>query len=223
MFNNQEIIKRQKEVFDKISKVFDESRIDPWIEILNIVEPSDRIVDLGCGCGSNAKYIFSKSRKQYVGIDISIEMLKKMKTVLNNDHKLDLINADIRYIPLRDKCSDITTCIAAIHHIPSRDYRIKALKEVARITNYRAVISVWRIENICRLRRYLRIRDRDFIVYWSWKLNEKLERFYHLYAKCEIIDEILELQDYRFRLIMYFTYIRKGYINDVIVLDFHVS
>ncbi len=218
MINNQEIIRKVKESFDKISKIFNKSRRDEWYEILRLIPDNvDKIVDVGCGCGANALAISRKCRRQYVGIDISLEMLKQLKNLLNNDSRLDIVNSDIRYLPLRNSICDIATCIATLHHIPTREWRIESIRELVRISRNAVLITVWRVENVEKL-RCLKLRDNDYIVYWSWSLDRKVERFYHMYSKLEIIEEIEHVKSNKLRIIIYFPYIRRGYLNDVVMI-----
>ncbi|TKJ24986.1 MAG: hypothetical protein CEE42_08995 [Promethearchaeota archaeon Loki_b31] len=70
------------------------------------------IVDLGCGSGFSSE-ILVDSGHRVIGIDILIDMLSKAKTKkknLENKKNLELILADINYLPLRK---------ASINHIIS--------------------------------------------------------------------------------------------------------
>jgi len=73
------------------------------------------IVDLGCGSGFSSEILVDSSHgcHRVIGIDILIDMLSKAKTkkkISENKKNLELILADINYLPLRK---------ASINHIIS--------------------------------------------------------------------------------------------------------
>jgi len=210
-----------KESYEKIAQVFDESRTRPWRDILNILEKVDKsngkIIDVGCGSGANAEYLYNKYRERYVGVDISLNMLKKLKQKLGN---VDLICGDVINLPIRDRAGSTITCIATIHHLSTREDRIRAIGELCRIckNNAHILISVWRIESKEAMRRYIELTSQDVLVPWSWKLDERVERYYHLYSNNEIMDEIHICKlIYRYNIkIIVRTIVRIGrFLNDV--------
>ncbi|NPB01014.1 MAG: class I SAM-dependent methyltransferase [Crenarchaeota archaeon] len=216
--------KRVKESYEKIAQVFDESRTRPWkglVEVLDkIANHGVRLIDVGCGSGANARYLYERYREKYVGVDISLNMLKKLKECVGD---IDLICGDISSLPIRDRAANIVTCIATIHHLSTKKDRVQALGELCRISREgsHVVILVWRIESKSSLRRYVEISDQDIILPWTWKLREKVERYYHLYTANEILEEahLCKIRyRYNIRIIMR-NIVRIGrFLNDLIII-----
>ena len=74
-------ISRNKKIIEKINKYFKE------YEMLSIA-------DLGCGTGSNYRYLYPKLKKKqsWDMIDISFESIKEFKKRTNNKNKIININ-----------------------------------------------------------------------------------------------------------------------------------
>jgi len=210
-----------KESYEKIAQIFNESRRRPWHEALRLVEiegDTGLTVDAGCGSGANAEYLIKRLRTRYVGIDVCFNMLKNLKKRCG---EINVICGDIRMLPVRDNIATVVTCIATLHHIPSRENRIRAIYEMCRILRKsgRLVLTVWRVESKNRIRRYITLSsDSDLIVPWSWKLNNKVERYYHLYTRNELSEEIHKAKlIYRLSIRIVVSSVLKvgGYLNDV--------
>jgi len=77
------------------------------------------ILDLGCGTGFSSETLLENGFR-VVGIDILIDMLsiaRDKKKFLPNNKNLDLILADINYLPLKIKSIDNLISISAINFI----------------------------------------------------------------------------------------------------------
>lgn len=84
----------------------------------------DLILDAGCGYGRFSIPLASRC-KRVVAIDLSESMLKRLKrncTIfrLNN---IDIIRADLRFLPFRPECFDKVICWSTIYYIPRRYWR----------------------------------------------------------------------------------------------------
>ena len=64
-------------------------------------------------------------------------------------NRVELMKADLESLPMDDKKFDACIMIAALHHLPDRDSRIRALDEAWRCTRPygKAQISVWRVRS----------------------------------------------------------------------------
>ncbi len=222
---NINLKKKVKESYEKIAQAFDESRTRPWENIVGIVERIGKhklkIIDVGCGSGANAEYLYNIYREGYVGLDISLNMLRKLKQKLRN---IDLICGEICNLPIRDEVAHIVTCIATIHHLSTREERTRAIGELCRISKRGShiLISVWRIESKEAIRRYIELSKQDVLVPWSWKLNERVERYYHLYSNNELLEEthICKVKYIHNIKVILRGIIRIGkYFNDVIMIS----
>ncbi len=209
-------LKEVKEAFEEIAKVFTESRQEPWKEILTLIEHSQGpVLDAGCGCGANAVYIAKISKQNYVGLDITINMLKKLRQIID----VDTVAGDLTRLPFRDSSFRVVTCIATLHHVAAREERIRAIKEIVRVLKKggQALITVWSRSVIKNLRDYI---DKGEIVLipWSWRLNKKIYRVYHLYTDKELIEEVDEAT-HRIKIVVYGRYIRKRFENYITLLQ----
>ncbi len=221
---NRILKEKVKESYERIAQIFEESRTKPWVNILKLVIGSvseeGRIVDLGCGSGANARYLYNTFRERYVGVDISFNMVRNLKNAFRN---IDVICGDLRMIPLRDGSAEASVCIATLHHIPGRDSRASAIYEIYRILRpgSEALITVWRIESKDSLARYVELSHSDILLPWKWKLEESVERFYHLYSKNEILEEIhysKVLHKNNMKIITSVTLKIGRYLNDVVII-----
>ncbi|MFQ6051161.1 MAG: class I SAM-dependent methyltransferase [Candidatus Hydrothermarchaeota archaeon] len=129
-----------KEALDR--KINLNSIIKPLIEFSGIRD-GDRIVDLGCGTGTLAIAIaeLNKNTKIY-GIDISRESLRVAKKIivdLGLENAINLIEADIDFMPFLDNFFDLVVSQATINLLPDK---MKAFNEISRITRKGGTIVI---------------------------------------------------------------------------------
>jgi malonyl-CoA O-methyltransferase len=101
------------------------------------------VVDAGCGSGRYMLHALRRGAARVVGADLSPEMLDRARAELGGSHRaetprdradapyIELIQASIEALPLRDQCADLTVCGLTIGHLPSLE---PALAELQRIT-----------------------------------------------------------------------------------------
>jgi len=114
-----------------------------------------------------------------------------------------LMEGDLEELPLDDGVLDLCLMIAALHHLPDRKARIRALEEAYRVTadGGSLQVSVWTWDQERFREQHLsRIEGRrepdehdgplsgDFMV--PWKKGEEAIRFYHLYGPGELEEEV---------------------------------
>lgn len=98
--------------------------------LMNFINPSDKIIDIGCGTGVHASLIF-KNGFDIDGLDLNNEMLEIAKTRLNSNFYLQNI-LDINI----DKKYDVTiSMFAVINHLKSIDELEKCLSNLKGILN----------------------------------------------------------------------------------------
>jgi len=94
------------------------------------------IVDLGCGTGFSTEILLERGFK-VIGIDVLYDMLSKVKTKKNymkNQNNLELILADINYLPLRNSSINHALSISAYNFITYKAESIRDKKKIANNT-----------------------------------------------------------------------------------------
>lgn len=190
MMDRKGIIK----VFDDIAEEFDRTRKKAWKSIEDVAPfHESMILDLGAGNGRNSKYMASKGAKQIVAADASIKMLKVLLSNLNEEERevIDVVRCDALYLPFKPLIFDKVVYIATIHHIPTREARLKSLEEVHRILKRDGLLLVtaWARFQLRFLKKmptmikmYLKGHEfGDLFVPWKDKM-----RFYHLFTLREL-------------------------------------
>ena len=204
-----------QETWDTIAQSFDKTRSKPWkqcTDFINTLSKNDIVGDIGCGNGRHLILLANQCKKT-IALDVSKKLLQiSQKRVIKNKLKnVNFIHSDAVDIPLKNNSLDTMIFIASLHNISGKENRIHALQEIKRILkkNGKAQISVWsRWQDRYRkqfLKEYFAYKKNkefgDTTIYWRHHgLN--IPRFYHLYSKKEIIDdikkanlEILDIQD----------------------------
>ena len=171
-----------KEVYEKIAENFSDKRYSKWDwveEFLDQFPVNSLVYDIGCGSGRNI-------RPGMLGVDNCDNFLK-----ISNSNGKDVIKGDMTQLPLDDKTGIGIICIAAFHHLFTREARMKALLEFKRVLKIGAkiMISVWSINqthsNETKGNRKLKFHYGDNIVPWNNK-GTIYERYYYIFENEEI-------------------------------------
>ncbi|XP_075055089.1 putative tRNA methyltransferase 9B [Mixophyes fleayi] len=159
-------------VYEKIAPYFNDKRYKAWPnvqEFLLAQEPGSLIADVGCG---NGKYLHINSQAFKVGCDYSISLAEAAR-----NQGYEIIVCDGLQLPYRDGCFDAVLSIAVIHHFSTKERRIRAIKEMARILRVggQMMIYVWAMEQERR-----KFEKQDLLIPWnmetsSQNISEKLE------------------------------------------------
>ena len=193
-----EILNQIKEFYNKASESFSSTRQRIWPEfevlIKKLLKDKEKVLDFGCGNGRFSE-IFKKT--QYIGVDISsklIDMAQK-KYPRKKFLVIDGLN-----LPFKDNFFDLVIAIAVFHHIPSKELRIKVLKEIKRVLKNNGILflSVWylldkpHIWKLILKLAFKKIFKKDktdfFDVYLPWQ--NKYLRYFHLFSKRSLKKEI---------------------------------
>ena len=171
-----------KNVYDQISKSFDNTRYRPWTCVESFLDniPAGSVIgDIGCGNGKNMLY---KKDCTNIGCDFSKNLVSIcLKKGLN------VIHGDILNIPFKDNTFDYTICIAVLHHLSTNEKREKAIKELQRITkqNGKILILVWALEQEKDSRR--KFTKQENLVDWKDNKGNLLgKRYYYVFKKNEL-------------------------------------
>ena len=175
-----------KETYEKISDSFDKTRYKVWPcveKFLDSIEPSKYGLDVGCGNGKNMIY---RTDLKLKGIDNCVSFVKKCIS-----KKLDVEIGDMLALPFEDNTFDFVYCIAALHHLKTKDLRIQAIQEMIRVCKPtgKIFILVWAFEQEPDSKR--KFKTQDVFVPWKDVVHNTIShRFYHVYVKNELEKEV---------------------------------
>jgi len=177
-----------REVYDKIAPHFDVSRQRIWNSVklfLNSLNSDATVLDLGCGNGKNMLY---RKNLKIRGIDNSKELIK----ICKRKH-LDVSEASITDIPFKENEFDNMLCIATYHHLDNDTDRKKALKEMYRCLKPGGtiLITVWALEQ--HEGSTFSFTKTDEMVPWTTTEGDVFYRYYHIYKKGALEEEINQL------------------------------
>jgi len=199
----QYLIKKTKNDYEKIAEFFSLKRRFFWPElkkIKNYIKDGDKVLDWGCGHG-RLLLLLKDKKINYIGIDTSPKILKIAK---KNFPEYNFKTLDRLSLPFSDYLFNVICCIAAIHHIPSKSFRLKLLKEFKRVLKkdgfliltswyfYKGMKKIvskymfkWVLNKIFRRETDLDFKD----LFIPWK-NEKgksiTNRYFHAFTKREL-------------------------------------
>jgi len=196
---------RVRETYERIAASFAPTRREPWPEVVAFVDSlssGSRVLDVGCGNGRHMTALAERGHA-VIGVDFSRRLLslgREAAMAKNWASRVEWIEADADALPLRADAFDACICIAVLHHLPRREDRIAALREVRRVlaAGGRAFVSVWaldqpRFRDAVEKRRSMEPSSGgDTTVPWTLPDGTTVERFYHLFQEGELEPLIIE-------------------------------
>jgi tRNA (uracil-5-)-methyltransferase TRM9 len=197
-----------RSTYDKIAESYAAARTQPWPEVLdfiNEVPAGDLVLDVGCGHGRHSRPL-ALTGHRVVGIDLSRRLLsigKKSTTKSREFQTIEWIAAEATALPFPDGIFDEALSIAVLHHLPTREDRVRALEEMRRVLRAggTAFVTVWSIEHP-RVAELLGGRPKKPDVEIPWRLPDGsvVSRPYHLFREGELGESVIEsgLQGERF-------------------------
>jgi SAM-dependent methyltransferase len=209
--------------YDNIADDYDSKRKKPWIPLKDFLfflsknryTFKGNCIDLGCANGRHFE-IFKNSNNKIIGIDNSSALLKLALKRLKSSkqyskielNRIQLILADLKFIPIRTHSIQNVFSVATIHHVKEQQERAKVIKRLFDLLQEDGylLITVWRIWHKRVKKHFIidwvkRINPRykhqqkrvglkefgDKYVPWTFtRKNETFYRFYHFFSKKEI-------------------------------------
>ncbi len=189
------LINKTREDYNLISEDFSRTRPRIWEEIKflfdDYIKAGDRVLDVGSGNGRYCDLVKEKGAV-YSGLDNSEGLVAMAKEL---HPSFDFIIGDGLVLPFFNNFFDKIYAIAFLHHIPSKELRLKFLNSAKRALKPGGllIITVWKFherKEIFLLLKYtllklLRISKLDFKdIFEPWA--NKTERYYHWFSKSEL-------------------------------------
>lgn len=190
--------------YEEIAEDVEERRQIPWTDIIDFEKTLPRgrtVLELGCGSGRNAVH-FALAGHRVIAIDFARGMLGQTASRAKGNSvagSVNLIQADVAAPPIKDSSVDVCLFVASLHHLPTRQERVRSLEQIRRFLRPegKAFISVWAFEQ----RRFQRILERhklkkegfgDVLIPIRSKDGQAIRRFYHLFVEGELEQLIAE-------------------------------
>lgn len=137
------IVRREREIRDREARSYDSHRArDSYHRLVEdaitfgMLElgHDDVVVDVGCGTGRHLLELLRVSAR-VIGIDHSAEMLAIARERIDpqDAERLELYEADLRALPLEDAVADKVACFETLQHLPTQEFRLGAVRELARV------------------------------------------------------------------------------------------
>ncbi|KAM8940467.1 putative tRNA methyltransferase 9B [Pelodytes ibericus] len=146
-------------VYENTAPYFNEVQSKAWPKVRQFLldqKPGSLVVDIGCGTG---KYLSVNSNIYNLGCDYCEPLVE-----IARNNNLEVMVSDNLNLPFRDKCFDTVISIGVIHHFSTKQRRIRAIKEMARILHPggQIMLYVWAMEQKSR-----RFEKQDVFVPWN--------------------------------------------------------
>lgn len=194
-----ELLEKVRGDYDEIADAFSASRTDLWPEMerfRDFVKAGDRILDIGCGNG-RAYQLFKGLAIEYEGLDASA------KLIAHANEKIHEMLATFRVgpmtaMPYEQGEFDVVMAVAVLHHVPSREYRLAALREAHRVlkpggwllmTNWDRWKPRYAKEHLAAAtKKLLGLSPYDFKdIFIKWdRGGKRLYRYYHAFTRGEL-------------------------------------
>ena len=171
-------------MYDDIAHHFCNTRIYQWNWVKNYLENIEKksiVYDIGCGNGRNMQC----QGIHFLGVDNCKDFLSICRS-----KNLNVLEADMTDIPLRDNSADAIICIAAFHHLKTEEERVKTMLEFKRLVapGGSILLSVWSKIQPEKTRRTFEHYG-DTLVPWN-KYGKVYQRYYYIF-KIEELKKII--------------------------------
>jgi len=112
------------------ANMMDMEQLDKLLEVLNLTS-ENRVLDLACGVGRIAEYIFDVTHARVLGIDIATTAIKRaQERTREKKDRVEFQVGDINDLPLDLVDVDTVIGIAALHYIEDLDKIISQIKKI---------------------------------------------------------------------------------------------
>lgn len=182
---------------------------------VDYVREGEKVLDVGCGDGQTYERLRAK-KARYAGVDLSEELIAAAREKWKGTDA-EFAVGDLMGLPVEDGAFDAALAVAVLHHIPSREYRVRALRELARAVRKGGYVFItswnlwqpkyWHALVHQRLGRRNGWDRGDLLISWRKPL---FPRFYHVFT----MKEMRELCAEAGLEIVEHYYVRKGEITN---------
>ena len=200
----QKLAEKTQGDYDKIAEHFNQTRVDPWLQHSQFgkyFKKDMRVLDFGCGNGRMWKLV-KEEAGEYVGLDFSSQLIALAKKNVR-DKRVKFIAGNILNPPTDLGKFDLIWCIAVIHQVPSKEFKIWALKNLKSLLTQGGygIITAWDVKSDKKkcliyykylLKKLLFLEKNlgwgDVLVPWKNSQGEAVtHRYYHVFSRREFV------------------------------------
>ncbi|KAL1772881.1 putative tRNA methyltransferase 9 isoform X1 [Sigmodon hispidus] len=154
------------DVYESTAPYFSDLQSKAWPRVRQFLQdqrPGSLIADIGCGVG---KYLKVNSQVHTLGCDYCEPLVE-----IARNRGCEVMVCDNLNLPFRDQGFDAIISIGVIHHFSTKQRRIRAIKEMARVLapGGQLMIYVWAMEQKNR-----HFEKQDVLVPWNRALCSRL-------------------------------------------------
>ncbi len=127
---------RTKRFFKSIAPQWDQLKKEVLGEldlnglIIDLIQTSGIVSDLGCGTGELIEQLAGSSFGKLIGIDSSPEMLEQARKKLDKNPRIDLRLGELEHLPMKNKEIDTAVMNMVVHHISQPQLSINEVSRV---------------------------------------------------------------------------------------------
>jgi SAM-dependent methyltransferase len=199
------LIELNREFYQTFGRAFSEKRqrLQPGVRrVLDSLDGSERILDLGCGNGEVARELAQRGhRGAYLGLDFSLPLLNEAER-RPAGLTVKFLQADLTSVDWASSLStlhfSLITCFAVLHHIPSESLRLNLLNKVHVLLapDGKFILSNWQFLNSDKWRKRIQPWERiglsasdvdegDYLL--DWRHGGEGLRYVHCFSEDELI------------------------------------
>jgi len=176
--------------YDRIARHFAEKRRSPWPAVENFLAHRSGTVglDLGAGNGRHAELLAERVQRVHAADISSTALAVASERAAAGGYAIELLQTDAAALPLRSGAIDLVVYVATLHHLPSRELRVRSLDELARVLAPagEAIVSAWSVSH----EQFDADVAFDTTVGWTLPDDETVARYYHIYDLAEFEADI---------------------------------
>lgn len=157
-----------REFYNRFADSFSSTRqrLQPGVKkLLDSIRDDDSVLDLGCGNGHFLRELSKRGHKQpLLGVDFSLPLLRNAEPapgVVFREVDLTQLSMHSEELSVAGRWS-VITMFAALHHIPSNEFRLDILGTVRKLLkpDGKFILSNWRFLNSEKLKARIQPWDR---------------------------------------------------------------
>jgi ubiquinone/menaquinone biosynthesis C-methylase UbiE len=122
--------------FDRWARRYERDPASRWLGRLQraaldalALEPSDRLLDVGCGTGAAIRSA-AATVERAVGVDLSPQMVARGRELAAGIANVEIREGDAESLPFDDDSFTAVLCTTSLHHYPRPD---RGIAEIARV------------------------------------------------------------------------------------------